>query len=142
MNPDRQTKCVACGFDPYDMIVYAQKQQGKSVEDLSVEEYEEEAVFYVMDNHPDFCPERKPDAHKDRYDDKGLLMKAIKMLDNIGTIVEINDEQYETITHCRDELLFFGLGIGSTEWWIIADTMEDHWVNQWWKNNFTTKDRK
>jgi len=136
MRHDKQMTCVACGFDPKEMIRYAQKQQGKSVEEMTLEEYEEEAMFYVMDNHPDFCPERKPDAYKDRNDDKGLLMKAIKMLDNIGAIVEINDEQYETITYFRDELLSFGFGMGCTEWWIIADTMEDHWVNQWWKNSY------
>ena len=128
MNPDKQTKCVACGFDPYDMIAYAQKQQGKSVEDLSVEEYEEEAMFYTMENHPDFCSERKPDAHKDRHDDKSLLMKAVKVLDNLSTTAEDVD-----ITHYRDELLHFGLGMTPSEWWTIADTMEDHWVNRWWR---------
>ena len=107
-----------------------------------MKEYEEEAMFYVMDNHPDFCPERKPDAHKDRYDDKSMLMKAVKVLDNISAIVgDMPAEQYDDITYYRDELLHFGLGMGSTDWWTIADTMEDHWVNRWWRETRGSDDQ-
>ena len=50
------TSCPKCGFDPYDMIRYAERQQGRRIEDMSEEEYAEEVFFYVYENHPDFCP--------------------------------------------------------------------------------------
>jgi len=137
----QQTTCVACGFDPYDMIAYAQKQQEKSVEDLSVEEYEEEAVFYVMESHPDFCPERKPDAHKDRYDDKSLLLKACMALDSIADLIpSVSQEELESVDEVRFDLLS-AFGWGSWEWSLLVDDMKDHWLHTWW-NIFTGKEMK
>ena len=54
--------CPACGFDPYDMIFYAVKQEFPDrnprdvIEEMSDEEYKEEAEFYVFENHIDYCP--------------------------------------------------------------------------------------
>ena len=54
--------CPACGFDPYDMIFYAVKQEFPDsnprdvIEEMSDEEYQEEAEFYVFENHIDYCP--------------------------------------------------------------------------------------
>lgn len=54
--------CPACGFDPYDMIFYAVKQEFPDrnprdvIEEMSDEEYREEAEFYVFENHIDYCP--------------------------------------------------------------------------------------
>ena len=47
--------CPACGFDPYDMIFYAVKQEFPDsnprdvIEEMSDEEYQEEAEFYVFE---------------------------------------------------------------------------------------------
>ena len=70
----------------------------------------------------------------DKYDDKSLLMKAVKVLDNISAIVgDMTAEQNDDINEYRDELINYGLGMGFLDWWEIADTMEDHWVNRWWR---------
>jgi hypothetical protein len=133
--------CLACGFEPHDMIQYACKQEGMKIEDLTTKEYNDEVFFYVYENHPDLCPERKPNAHKDRYDDKSLLLKAIKALDCIGDLIpSITQEQYESVTEVRCELLS-AFGWGSWEWCRLADDMKDHWVNTWW-NQYIGKEMK
>lgn len=54
--------CPSCGFDPYDMIFYAVKQEFPDrnprdvIEEMSDEEYKDEAEFYVFENHQDYCP--------------------------------------------------------------------------------------
>jgi hypothetical protein len=136
--------CLACGFEPHDMIQYACKQEGKKIEDLTTKEYNDEVFFYVYENHPDFCPERKPDAHKNRYDDKSLLLKAIKALDSICDLIpSVSNGDWEGwLVPIRDDLLAFGFeGMTPTEWWQIADTMDDHWVNTWW-NQYIGKEMK
>ncbi len=136
--------CVACGYDPHEQIRDMCKQNGIDIEQMSTEEYNEEVFFYVYENHPDFCPERKPGAYKDRYDDKSLLLKAIKVLDSIGDIIPsmTQDEWETTLVPIRDDLLAFGFeGMLPTEWWQIADTMDDHWVNIWW-NQYIGKEMK
>ena len=66
--------CPACGFDPYDMIIYAAKQEFPDrnprdvIEEMSDEEYKEEADFYVFENHPEYCPNQE------------LLMRHIQMM--------------------------------------------------------------
>ena len=55
--------CPACGFDPYDMIFYAIKQEfpDNNPRDVIEEmyksgEYKDEADFYIFENHIDYCP--------------------------------------------------------------------------------------
>ena len=133
--------CLACGFEPHDMIQYACKQEGKKIEDLTTKEYNDEVFFYVYENHPDFCPERKPNAHKDRYDDKDSLLKAIKALDCIADLIpSVTQEEVESITEMRCELLS-AFGWGAWEWCRLVDDMKDHWVNTWW-NQFMGKEMK
>lgn len=68
--------CPACGFDPYDMIIYAAKQEfpDRNPRDVIEEmyksgDYDVEADFYVFENHPEFCPNQE------------LLMDYIASLD-------------------------------------------------------------
>ena len=131
--------CLACGFDPHDMIHYACKQEGKKIEDLTTEEYNDEVFFYVYENHPEHCPERKPNAHKNRYDDKSLLLKACMALDSIHDIIpSVTQEQLEAMSEVRVELLS-AFGWGSWEWCRLVDDMKDHWLHTWW-NIFTGKE--
>jgi hypothetical protein len=58
--------CPACGFDPYDMIIYAAKQEfpDRNPRDVIEEmyksgDYDDEADFYVFENHPEFCPNQE-----------------------------------------------------------------------------------
>ena len=58
--------CPACGFDPYDMIIYAAKQEfpDRNPRDVIEEmyksgDYDDEADFYVFENHPAFCPNQE-----------------------------------------------------------------------------------
>ena len=126
------THCLACGFEPSTMIQGMCKQNGIDMEQMSDEEYNDEVFFYVYENHPDFCPERKPNAHKDRYDDKSLLLKAIKAFDCITDLIpSTTQEEFDSITEVRCELLS-AFGWGSWEWSRLVDDMEDHWVNTWW----------
>ena len=67
--------CPACGFDPYDMIIYAAKQEfpDRNPRDVIEEmyksgDYDDEADFYVFENHPEYCPNQE------------LLMRHIQMM--------------------------------------------------------------
>ena len=67
--------CPACGFDPYDMIIYAAKQEfpDRNPRDVIEEmyksgDYDVEADFYVFENHPEYCPNQE------------LLMHYIQMM--------------------------------------------------------------
>ena len=48
--------CPKCGYEPSDAIRYQCRQNGESVEDMTEEEYNEEVLFYVYENHPEYCP--------------------------------------------------------------------------------------
>lgn len=92
--------CPACGFDPYDMIIYAAKQEfpDRNPRDVIEEmyksgDYDDEADFYVFENHPEFCPNQE--LLMDYMKSEEVRAEASDSYDNLAHQDEMAQEAYQ-----------------------------------------------